>query len=400
MKKAIAFMLFIVFVLMNATACGVGTESSGTVGETESKKETESVSETVISGEVREEITEDFEELFALRLFEGAAYVVYKGEEVYSGGAGKANKADGIDNGADVVYCVGSVTKQFTAAAVLKLCEEGKLNLDDKLGKYFPEYDAGKDITLSELLSMQSGIPDFLRSYDEDGNEISDNSQPYIEGISSDNNSEQNREALEKHIFSSELLFEPGDRYSYSNSNYLLLGGIVEMVSDVSYHEYVRNNFFEPLGMDTAGFVDSYDVPGAVVAKGYNKGINSALIFDYPGISFACGDIMASPKDMEKWTSALHGGKVLNDRMYSEMIKVRVGDPTLEPAYGYGLMIYDLGGKRIYFHTGSIPGYITFVGYVPEQDFYIALMNNHSNDNTATVAMKMMELFSLALKNL
>ena len=100
-----------------------------------------------------------FEESFQSHGFKGAGYLVYKGEEIYSGGTGKANKKEKIDNSADVVYHVASVTKQFTAAAILKLCEEKKMSLDDTLSKYFPDYKSGADITIHELLSMQSFCP-------------------------------------------------------------------------------------------------------------------------------------------------------------------------------------------------------------------------------------------------
>lgn len=360
---------------------------------------TEAPTVAVITDETRAELAEEFESLFAQRLYEGAAYVVYQGEAVYAGGTGKANKDEGTDNGADVVYSVGSVTKQFTAAAILKLCEEGKLSLDDTLEKYYPDYPAGKDITIHSLLSMQSGIPDYSRSYDEDGYEISVSSSPYIAGTSETNSAQQNRKVLQEYIFAFELLFEQGDRYSYSNSNYFLLGGIVEQVSGVSYHDYVRENFFVPLGMDTAGFVDDYDHPDAVIAKGYHRASNASLIFAYDGVSFACGDVMASPKDMEKWTVALHGGKVLEEEWYRLMTTPYIEDEASGASYGYGLMIADLSDARMYFHPGSIPGFVSFVGYIPDQDYYIAMMSNYANENTATIAMKMTRLFAEAIRS-
>ncbi len=211
------------------------------------------------------------------------------------------------------MYHVASVTKQFTAAAILKLCEEKKMSLDDTLSKYFPDYKSGADITIHELLSMQSGIPDFSRRYDKSGNEIQSDAQISIDGVAEDNSAQKNRDAIKKWLFSQNLLFEQGERYSYSNANYFLLGEIIEQASKMTYFDYLQTSFFEPLGMTTAGFDENYDVSGAAVAKGYNDiGLVSEL-YGYPGVSFGSGDMMASPKDMYKWSVALHSGKVLGN---------------------------------------------------------------------------------------
>lgn len=389
MKRILSLIVSLILTLGLLAACG-SNESGNTAG-TDPPTEAASVAPAV-TDEMRAELKEAFETVFAQRLYEGAAYVVYQGEEVYAGGAGKANKAEGTDNGAEVVYRIGSVTKQFTAAAILRLCEQGRLSLDDTLEKYYPAYTTGKDVTLSHLLSMQSGIRDYLRSYDDEGREISSTSEPFIAGAAESNSIEANRDALLQHIFSMELLYPQGEGYNYSNSNYVLLGGIVEQVSGVSFHEYIRTNFFEPLGMDTAGFIDEYDNPGATVAKGYNKASNASLVFAYPGIAFACGDIMASPKDLYKWTIALHTGKVLGGEMYGEMTAIHVGDPTESTCYGYGLMIAEINGVRMIFHSGSIPGFISFVAYIPDQDCFIALMNNHGSESTSAIAVKLLEI--------
>ena len=383
MKKLLSLFLVILtaFAAVSCTSPAVpGTESTEAPAPS-----------AVISDEKKAEIADAFEDIFTQRLYEGAAYVVYHGEEIYAGGTGKANKDDDIDNNADVVYQVGSVTKQFTAAAILKLCEEGKMSLDDTLEKYYPDYAAGKEITIHSLLSMQSGIPDYLRSYDEDGNEVSVSSAPYISGVSETNSEQQNQKTLQEYIFSQELLFEQEDRYSYSNSNYYLLGGIVEQVSGIGYHDYIRTNFFEPLGMDTAGFINDYDHPDAVIAKGYHRSSNASAIFAYKGVAFACGDVMTSPKDMEKWTRALHSGKVLSDESYRLMTTTYITDEASGISYGYGLMIADYGKAKMYYHPGSIPGFISFVGYIPDQDYFIALMSNYANESTPGVAAKMTE---------
>ena len=399
MKQILSLILAILLTVSVLTACGENN-SEDPVTEAATEAETNA---TVVTDDQRENIKSQVDEIFTDHAFKGAAYMVYQGEEVYAGGVGKANKKEDIDNSADVVYHIASITKQFTAAAILKLCEQGKMSLDDTLSKYYPDYEIGGDITVHNLLSMQSGIPDFVRSYDEDGYEVLSNSQAVIDGVEEDNTMEENCSALREWIFSQELLFEQGDRFSYSNSNYFLLGEIIEKVSGISYFDYLRTNFFEPVGMTTAGFMENYDNPDAIVAKGYHH-TNGADLLNYDGVAFGCGDMMASPKDMYKWSVALHSGKVLGDEMYQKMTAVQVEGEEDTSSYGYGLMIAPEKLFTVYFHSGSIPCFLSCVMYVPEKDLFIAVMSNYSSETMTSVTKDMLELylkeFGVTLKDL
>ena len=214
MKRLITILLALITALSALTACGEEKSEEATEATAAPAEQS-----TVVSDDTRETIKEQFEKALDNHTFRGAVYVVYKGEEVYSDGTGKANKKENTDNGADVVYHIASITKQFTAAAILQLCEQGKMRLDDTLGKYYPEYEIGADITIHNLLSMQSGIPDFARNYDEDGYEMTEVYQAVIDGVSEQNSIEENRAALREWILSQDLLFEQGERFSYCNSN-------------------------------------------------------------------------------------------------------------------------------------------------------------------------------------
>ena len=377
MKRLITILLALITAVSALTACG----------EEKSEEATEAATEqaAAVSDETREKVKAQIEKSFDNHNFKGAVYVVYKGEEVYSGGVGKANKKENTDNGADVVYHVASITKQFTAAAILQLCEQGKMRLDDTLGKYYPDYEIGADITMHNLLSMQSGIPDFARNYDENGYETEENGMSVIDGVEEANSMEENRAALREWILSQELLFPQGERFSYCNSNYFLLGEIIEKVSGESYFDYLRTNFLEPLGMETAGFMENYDNPNATIAKGYYGGNSADEIFNAQGVAFGCGDLMASPKDMYKWTVALHGGKVLGEEMYREMITPHVEGDENYSSYGYGLMIAPDELIKAYFHSGSLPCFLSCVLYAPDVDLYVAVMSNYSSDAMMTV---------------
>lgn len=385
MKRFLAIILVLAFGVSMLTACGENADKKDENAGDEAVTEAPTEETTYVSDELRDKVKELIDDSLVGHGYKGAAYMVFHGEEVYSGGAGKANKKADLDNSADVVYHIASVTKQFTAAAILKLCEAGRMSLDDTLSKYYTDYTIGGDITIHNLLSMQSGIPDYVRSYDENGYEVASTSQAVIDGVEEDNSEEDNRAALREWILSQELLFEQGDRFSYSNSNYFLLGEIIEKVSGESYYNYLRTNFFEPLGMTTAGFMENYENPDAIVAVGYHH-TNGADLLNYAGVAFGCGDMMASPKDMYKWTVALHGGRVLGDEMYRKMITEHAEGEEGYSGYGYGLMIADTGTMPYYFHSGSIPCFLSNVLYIPQIDFYVAVMSNYASETMPSVA--------------
>lgn len=389
-RSVLSLLLALTLAVFTLTACGESEKKQ----EQEKTAQTEAATESpdLISDELSETIKPLFEQNFLEHGYLGAAYAVYHGEEVYAGGAGKADKKSGLDNGADVVYRIASVTKQFTAAAILQLCEQGKMNLDDTLSAYYPDYEIGGDITIDNLLSMQSGIPDYLRSYDEDGYETESSTQAVIDGVEEDNTVEENRAALRKWILSQELLFPQGERFSYSNSNYFLLGEIIEQVSGESYFDYLRTRFFEPLGMETAGYIENYDNSGAAVAAGY-RNVAYAEAMTYRGAAFGCGDMMASPKDLYKWTVALHGGKVLGEEMYREMISPHAEGGEGYTSYGYGLMIGDTGAMPYYFHLGTIPCFVSCVVYIPQIDYFVATMSNYSSEATQNVSKDITRIF-------
>ena len=344
----------------------------------------ESVTEAAAADDLNAKAKDIFEESFRSHGFKGTGYAVYKGDELYSGGTGKANKKENIENSADAVYHVASVTKQFTAAAILKLCEEKKLNLDDSLSGYFPDYTEGADVSIHQLLSMQSGIPDFVRVYDENGNEVKSEAQIVLDRVSEDNSAQENRKAVRAWILAQRLLYTPGERYSYSNSNYFLLGEIIEQISGNTYFDYLKTSFFEPLEMTTAGFDENYDVSGAIVAKGYNNIGLVADLYGYPGVSFGSGDIMASPKDLYKWTAALHSGKVLSDDMYKKMTEKNAdcGDGS---SYGYGLMIMDSPVGTIFMHNGATPRFFSYVLWSPQKELFLSVMSNYASESTFSV---------------
>ena len=158
--------------------------------------------------------------------FSGSVYLVDSGDVILDFAQG-----DYSGKGSDIKYGVASVTKQITAACVMQLFENSKLDLDDKLSVYFPKYSYGKDITVRQLLYQRSGIPDYSIEYSDDSAwAYTDNSQ-YMVMVKKENSSQLNRNIIKDLVFGCELLFEPGEEFCYSDSNYALLADIVEQVS-------------------------------------------------------------------------------------------------------------------------------------------------------------------------
>ena len=145
--------------------------------------------------------------------------------------------------------------------------------------------------------------------------------------------------------------------------------------------------------MDTAGFADDDDLPDAVIAKGYHRS-NGSEYLTYRELSFASADIIATPKDLYKWTIALHSGKVLGDEMYRRMTTVQIAETGKGAGYGYGLFVaLTEDGSQVFYHTGNVPGFTSFVGYFPAEDYFVAVISNYAAENTMTVANKLTELF-------
>ncbi|MGN0502016.1 MAG: serine hydrolase, partial [Ruminococcus sp.] len=228
MKKLLAFIFSFVLALSAVACSSRNSDSNSTV-------------DTTAAATIGEDMKERMDKALKRNYFEGIVCLTQNGSVIYQSATGKDEKDEDLT--VDTTMYIGSVSKQFCAAAIMMLRDQGKLSVDDTLDKYFPEYSNGKDITLKNLLSMRSGIPNMV-------------SEGKVDGISSDKTEAENVALIKEWIFSQPLLFEPDSSLSYSNSNYFLLGNIVEQVSGQAYSDFIRKNIFEPLGMTHSGFVD------------------------------------------------------------------------------------------------------------------------------------------------
>lgn len=289
------------------------------------------------------------------------AYMLATDDEIIFIGGINSIDVDGNKVDAYTTYEIGSLTKAFTATAVLQLCEQGKITLDDTLDKYFPEYEYGKDITLYQLLHMQSGLrTDFVTDdffIDENGNrDIEVFKKYYYDGYTDE-------EMLEL-LFSDAPLYAPGTTFSYSNAGYVLLAMIIEQVTGESYGEYVQKNIFDVCGMEhssstTVGDVTSIPVntsdedPYELVDTLYTQVQNTLR---------GANDIHSCAADMLSFDRALIGGKLLSEESMAEMFNLDMG-------YGCGWMQCGRPTYNSYYHGGQTYFYMAYNVYCKSEKY-------------------------------
>ena len=263
---------------------------------------------------------------------------------------------------------VGSVSKQFCAAAIMLLQEQGKLSVNDTLDKYFPEYKESSKITLHDMLANISGIPNFPTD-EKDAAELSSQ-------ISLDNTDKQNTEALKKWLFKQPLRHDPGKTFAYSNNNFILLGNIVEQVSGKVYIEFLRESFFKPLGMlHTGSIFELKDSPDW--AKSFHYEPSELRPGIEPGFAKGAGDIISTAADMTLWMNMLPSGKILSKDSYKAMTTSYSGED-----YGYGLYT-NVGGDGIG-HFGAIGHFTSVDCFVPDKKVTIFVAVNAGGESAVS----------------
>ncbi len=308
--------------------------------------------------------------------FKGVACVYDNGNKIYEFTSGQAT--ENTENSVQEVYRCGSLTKQFTAVAIMKLYEENKLNLTDNISKYFEGYDLGDKITIDNLLSMTSGIPDYSASRGESERQYT-NEEIHNMGmdLSSEKSSAENEQIIESWILSQDLTFEPSSEFEYSNSNYFLLGKIIESVSKTSYIDYITDNIITPLGLSSTSFdsktltTAGYIYDSTATEQSELKSTDLDWI-TYPGVFFASSDINSNADDLYTWITSLKNEKIISKQNFDLMIEDKGN------GYGYGFMVND----KIAYHTGEYGAYTSFIGFTINQDIVaISLSNTFKNDD-------------------
>jgi CubicO group peptidase (beta-lactamase class C family) len=305
----------------------------------------------------------------ASKAFMGSVLIAQDGNVLLSKGYGSANLEWNIPNSPSTKFRLGSVTKQFTAACILLLEERGKLKVEDAVKKHMPDAPASWDkVTIYNLLTHTSGIPSFTGFPDYRSTEAIPSTAEKIVARFRD-------KALE---------FEPGEKWNYSNSGYVLLGYLIEKISGMPYSQFVQENIFTPLGMKDSG----YDSNSAIIerrASGYTpspKGpVNAGFI--HMSIPFAAGSLYSTTEDLLRWEQGLFGGKLLSPASLQKMITPFKSD------YAFGLGVRTVAGRKVIDHGGGIEGFNTHLAYYPEDKLTVVVLGNLNGNAPGDMAGKL-----------
>jgi CubicO group peptidase (beta-lactamase class C family) len=305
----------------------------------------------------------------------GAAILVAKNNQViFKRAFGLTNIKKEKPITTDMIFQIGSMTKQFTSAAVLQLIEQGKVSLDDPIQKYvvyFPEKEY--PVTIHHLLSQTSGIPEF---FDIDEEEM------YL--LSQEHTPEQ----LISYYKNKPLEFEPGTKFQYSNSNYPLLGVVIEKISGMSLKKYFQVNLFDPLGMRSTSLWYNDETKKKRIAKGYRSYqgelISSPKIVG--SVPYAAGAIVSTVDDLLIWNRELKNRTILTDFLVESLITEKRTSLGTGTQYGYGFFIKGLLGYKTIQHGGDLYGFTSYGLYLPTEDLFICILANKSLERTEGVA--------------
>jgi len=305
-----------------------------------------------------------------------AALVMVKGKIVYRKGIGKADLELNVGMQPGMVFRIGSITKQFTAVAILQLEEQGKLSLHDEITKFLPDYPThGYKITLESLLTHTSGIKDYTRMKEWTGDL-------------------QRKDMTPKEIVNffkdQPMDFEPGTKYAYDNSGYILLGCIIEKVSGDTYARYLEKNIFLPLGMKHTFYENSTDIVMNRV-HGYSKSDSGYMNSPYLSMTqpYSAGSLLSTVDDLYTWTRGVRSGKIIKPETFEKAVvpcKLKDGSST---GYGYGLVIGEIFGSPAIWHNGGINGFLSTGIYLPEEDVFVAVFSNCDAVSPDNAALKM-----------
>lgn len=293
----------------------------------------------------------------------GATVIVVKGGSVlYRKGFGRANLELQVPMRPENVFEIGSVTKQFTATAVLMLVEEGKLALNDDVRKFIPEFpDKGAVVTIEHLLTHTSGVPSYTEL-------------PAWLKLWRQDMTPSEILALTRDL---PLEFTPGTKFKYDNTGYTMLGMVIEKVSGMSYADFISKRIFEPCGMRNSVY-GSKEALVANRAFGYSKDERGWRNAAYLSMTqpYAAGSLMSSVDDLAAWDRAVSAGKLLSkaswDRAFTPY-RLPNGEST---NYGYGWVTETFENRKVIRHNGGISGYVSEVLRIPEEGLYVALLTN------------------------
>jgi len=291
----------------------------------------------------------------------GAILVFQKGKMLLNKSYGYASLELSTPMPSDGIFDIGSVTKQFTAAAILKLIEAKKLSLDDDFTKYLKFDTKGRKVTIGNLLNHTSGISSYT--------EISE-----FWDIS---NMDYPKDSLVRLVERNDFLFEPNEELIYNNSAYFFLGLIIEKITGKSYDEFLKQEVFEPLGMHHTSYCSINEIVKKKVT-GYNYSPSGFKQGGYQNHvwPYSAGSLCSTTEDLLIWMIALHNGKVLTAPMYQSLISPDTLNDGTAVSYAKGLVNFSNFSHKEIAHGGAITGFLSDTRFFPDNDLYIICLIN------------------------
>ena len=307
--------------------------------------------------------------------------VIKDGKLIYSRGYGKANLEHGIANGSKLVYDIGSTSKQFAAASILELAQQGKLSLEDDVRKFIPELPSyQKPILIRHLLHHTSGLRDYLTLFN-------------LAGVNFDDTTTET-DALKIIIRQKALNFMPGDEWLYSNSGYFLLSIIIKRASGKSYPEFAKEHIFDPLGMKHTLVLDNHKRIVPMRATGYSPNPKGGFQTEMSNFEqTGDGAVLTSVEDLLKWDQNFYEPKVGGKAFLDQMHAVGAFNDGKKHDYASGLFIEEYKGLRKVSHGGSWAGYRSELVRFPDQKFSVACLCNLGTVNPSALAQRVADVY-------
>jgi CubicO group peptidase (beta-lactamase class C family) len=286
--------------------------------------------------------------------FSGSVLIAKGNEILMSKGYGKASFELNAPATPQTSYCIGSLAKQFTAAAVMQLAEKGLLSVDDPIKKYLPKYKYGDQITIHHLLTHTSGVPEI----------------PFAANSEDSGSAKDTYKDVYEQLNKTKLYFKPGSRYLYSNTGYFLLNLIVESATGKTIDIYNRDNIFAPLGMESTVYDDGSVIPGR--ATGYFLNLQGPIDRSY-FTTFTPGAPYSTVEDFYRWIRGLLDGKILSRASFDTMITKHTD------FYGYAWIISESEDGRLLWHGGTVAGFKCIACHLVEKDLTVIVFSNIFN---------------------
>jgi CubicO group peptidase (beta-lactamase class C family) len=305
--------------------------------------------------------------------FSGAVLVMKDGQPLLREGYGKASYELDVPNTPETKFRLGSITKQFTAMAIMILAERGKLSPDDPISKHLENAPSAWDkITIRHLLTHTSGIPSYTG---------------FPQMMTRTVRMPATLDEIIATFKDKDLEFQPGDKFTYSNSGYIVLGKIIERAAGESYETFLKENIFEPLEMSDSG----YDHNGTLIknrAAGYNRML--ILLNNAPYIDMtwphAAGALYSTVDDLGKWDAALSAGKLVSAESYKAIFTPFKGN------YAYGWVVRERNGHKLIGHAGGIHGFSTSILRFPDDKLCVVVLNNVIPTRSEQVGLELADL--------